>query len=251
MNKLEHILNKLRKLMDLQNSARECGEEGEANAAAAGISRLLAEYDLTLQDIPDEAKPIDPVDIERIEYRFKYSQHRWYWNLLDVVAKHNNCTIIRTREFMGKSMQDKYYQVIGRKKNREVVLYLISFLVHRFIHIGRTRYPQWKLKHIRETGTAAPAMGEFMKDFLTGCVVGLNEKLEQEKKKLPQEKMNALVLSNRTAIEDFMKDMNIKTSRSRSSEMDERILAEGYKEGLNININPGLEGKGEKKVLTD
>ena len=116
MNKLEHILNKLRKLMDLEASARQCGEEGEANAAAAGISRLLAEYDLTLQDIPDEIKPVDPIGIERIEYQFKYRQYRWYWDLLDVVAEHNSCSIIRTRDYQERDRVDTYYQVIGRKK---------------------------------------------------------------------------------------------------------------------------------------
>lgn len=243
MDKLEHILNKLRKLMDLQNSARECGQEGEANAAAAGISRLLAEYDLTLQDIPDEIKPVDPIGIERIEYQFKYRQYRWYWDLLDVVAEHNNCTVIRTRDYKYGNVTETYYQIIGRKKNREVVLYLISFLAHKFIHIGRSKYPAWKMKHIRETGTAASAMGIFMKDFLSGCVIGVDEKFKEEKKNLPQDKLNALVLANKTEIEEFMKDMNVKDARSRSSQMNERIVAEGYKTGKNVEIQQGLEQK--------
>ena len=70
--KLQRILDKLRKLMDLQSSARSIGNEGEANAAAAGISRLLKEYDLTLEDIPAEARPQNPVDLEEIPYRFNY-----------------------------------------------------------------------------------------------------------------------------------------------------------------------------------
>ena len=249
MNKLEHILNKLRKLMDLEASARQCGEEGEANAAAAGISRLLAEYDLTLQDIPDEIKPVDPIGIERIEYQFKYRQYRWYWDLLDVVAEHNSCSIIRTRDYQERDRVDTYYQVIGRKKNREVVLYLISFLANKFIHIGRSKYPAWKMKHIRETGTAAPAMGIFMKDFLSGCVIGVDEKFREEKKNLPQDKLNALVLANKTEIEEFMKDMNVKDARSRSSQMNERIVAEGYKTGKEVEIKQGLEQQGNKQKL--
>ena len=53
---LSRILEKLRKLMDLKESATQCGEFGEANAAAAGITRLLREYDLTMQDIPSDRK---------------------------------------------------------------------------------------------------------------------------------------------------------------------------------------------------
>lgn len=40
-NKRNRILDKLRKLTDLRDSAKALGNEGEANAAAAGISRLL------------------------------------------------------------------------------------------------------------------------------------------------------------------------------------------------------------------
>lgn len=36
--KIDRILEKLRKLMDLEASARNLGNEGEANAAAAGIN---------------------------------------------------------------------------------------------------------------------------------------------------------------------------------------------------------------------
>ena len=53
MSKQDRILEKLRKLMNLQQSAEALGNEGEAHAAAAGISRLLLEYNLTLNDIPD------------------------------------------------------------------------------------------------------------------------------------------------------------------------------------------------------
>lgn len=39
--KKDKILEKLRKLMNLKESATALGNEGEANAAAAGITRLL------------------------------------------------------------------------------------------------------------------------------------------------------------------------------------------------------------------
>lgn len=51
--KKDKILEKLRKLMNLKESATALGNEGEANAAAAGITRLLMEYNLTENDIPE------------------------------------------------------------------------------------------------------------------------------------------------------------------------------------------------------
>ena len=56
MVKRDKILEKLRKLMNLKESATELGNEGEANAAAAGITRLLMEYNLSESDIPEQEK---------------------------------------------------------------------------------------------------------------------------------------------------------------------------------------------------
>lgn len=51
------IVEKLKKLMRLQEGAKKIGSEGEANAAAAAISRLLTQYNLSLMDIdPEERK---------------------------------------------------------------------------------------------------------------------------------------------------------------------------------------------------
>ena len=51
--KRDKILEKLRKLMNLKESAKALGNEGEAHAAAAGIARLLMEYNLSEEDIPE------------------------------------------------------------------------------------------------------------------------------------------------------------------------------------------------------
>ena len=139
--------------MDLKVSATECGELGEANAAAAGITRLLREYDLTLQDIPAEQKVLDPVDIEDVPFRFTYSQHKWYWVLQDVIARHNSCEIIRSRMSSGGKTIETSYKVVGRKQHREVVLYLISFCAHQFITIGKRKYADYKINHIKQHNT--------------------------------------------------------------------------------------------------
>lgn len=248
-NNLQHILEKLRKLMDLKESATQCGELGEAHAAAAGITRLLKEYDLTLQDVPEEQKPQDPVDMEVVPFSFPYMQHKWYWVLMDVLAKHNSCCTIRSRQMLGNKMVDCTYSVIGRKQHRQVVLYLISFCAHQFIRIGKRKYPVWKYDYIRSTGRIPPPMGTYIKSFLLGCVDGLNEKLKQERNDLPQGKLGALVLANRTALDEFLKNMEVNRARQRAIRVDGSILEEGREVGRNINLQKGIEGKEEKPLF--
>lgn len=242
--KLDRILEKLRKLMDLKESATMCGEVGEANAAAAGISRLLKEYDLTLQDIPEKLKEADPVDMETLTFRFSYMQYGWYWNLLDCLARYNGCQIIRTTKLDKDSMKMvTAYQVVGRKHNREVVSYLASFLCHQFIHIGRTGYPAYKLKYLKLTGQRPDALGKFMKSFLQGCVEGLEVKLHEEQRTLPQDKLTALVKVEKAALDDFLKSMDIKDYRERNKQFEELARADGWAAGYNVSIHKGVEGK--------
>lgn len=250
-NNIQKILEKLRKLMDLKVSATECGELGEANAAAAGITRLLREYDLTLQDIPAEQKVLDPVDIEDVPFRFTYSQHRWYWALQDVIASHNSCEIIRSQSRQNGKALDTSYKVVGRKQHREVVLYLISFCAHQFITIGKRKYPDYKINHIKQTGTTPKPLSEYMKQFLLGCVDGLYYKLEEEQNNIPKEKLNALVVANKNALDAFMADMDVKNARLRPIKADERIVKEGYQTGRNINLQKGIadNGQNRKKLI--
>lgn len=73
MEKRDKILEKLRKLMNLKESATELGNEGEANAAAAGITRLLMEYNLSESDIPEQEKIDNPVISEEIPFKTEMS----------------------------------------------------------------------------------------------------------------------------------------------------------------------------------
>ena len=246
--KLQRILDKLRKLMDLQSSARSIGNEGEANAAAAGISRLLKEYDLTLEDIPAEARPQNPVDLEEIPYRFNYMRHPWYWNMIETLALFNGCKTFKTQKFTEGHWND-CYELAGRKRNREVVLYLISFLGHKFLSIGREKYKSYKLDCLIKNGRTPCTADGFMKNFLLGCVVGLYHKLEEEKQSMPAEKTTALAMVHSNEIKQFIQNLGIEvnTARHRKIIADKEVVDKGYIVGRNIEINQGLSDTQKKK----
>lgn len=241
---LQHILEKLRKLMDLKNSATECGNLGEANAAAAGITRLLKLYDLTLQDIPDGQKALDPVDIEDVPFRFTYRQFRWYWALLDTLAAHNGCEIIRERTFRGRSVVATDFRIIGRRRNREVTLYLISFCAHRFIAAGRNAYSRWRLDYMRSTGLTPMPLASYMKSFLVGCVDGLAERLRSELADIPSERLGALVRADKAALADFMATMTVSNARHRPIRVNGQVLQAGREVGLTTELQRGLGADG-------
>jgi hypothetical protein len=69
---LDKIKGKLQKLMKLYEGAKKIKSEGEANAAAAAIQRLLAEYNLSMGDIERDEED-DAIKEEIMScYRIKF-----------------------------------------------------------------------------------------------------------------------------------------------------------------------------------
>ena len=238
---IEKILNKLRKLTALQQSARELGNEGEANAAAAGISRLLTEYNLSLNDIPENEKPSDPVDIEDIPVYKPYSQYKWQTNLIVTLSHFNYTYSLQSLHYNEKKHKgEKIFQIVGRKKNREVVSYLYSFLCHKFVTIGRQKYEGYKLNYIKSTGLTPPTLTVYMKSFLQGCVSGLWKKLEEERSSFGKN-IIALVQSTESEINKYMENLNLKKApKRRKSTYDAEIYDEGYNTGSTIHLEKGI-----------
>lgn len=237
----DKIFEKLRKLMNLKESALSLNNEGEANAAASGITRLLMEYNLTENDIPEQEKIDNPIVSEEIPYRTKVENGPWYKSLVSVLSEYNmcRCLIISCRKDM--RLTRERFQVVGRKKNVEVVLYLISFLSNQFIKVGREKYPDYKRKCIYAFGRTPLSLNRFMKSFLIGCVSGLSDKLEETKQSITsQTDIAALVLSTKGEIDDFLKDEKIGKARNNKSIIDKMSAVIGAQIGYNIEVNKGV-----------
>lgn len=238
--KKNKILEKLRKLMNLKESATALGNEGEANAAAAGITRLLMEYNLTENDIPEQEKLENPIVSEEISFKAEISGN-WYETLVSVVCEYNMCRnlIVSTRT-NGRMKRDKF-EIIGRKKNVEVVLYLISFLAHQFIAIGKRDYPQYEHDCIWMYGKHPQSLKVYLKSFLYGCVIGVNDKFEEGKKVLEKEtNITALVHTTKSEIDDFLKGEKIGKARDSKAEIDTLCAMQGMTVGKNIEICKGI-----------
>ena len=232
---LNKIWDKIRKISALKQSATEIGEEGEAQAAAAAITRLLLKYDLSLDDIPDEEKTKNKIVLRDIDFRVSYDNLQWFSFLIGSVCNANSC-----QHFTGVKMSDKnkivkVHKVVGREKNVEIVLYLVSFLSNHFLSAAR------KKRKI----SSYSSVQLFMKSFLLGCVFGLTKKLEQEKKSFTESEVTALTVRTSQEIDDFFKEQNLRITDGRKStirELDPSSFSDGVEVGKNTEISQGLDG---------
>ena len=236
--KIDRILEKLRKLMDLEASARNLGNEGEANAAAAGINRLLLDYNLELEDVPAEQKIKDPVEHELVEMHnnIPYMDAQWYRTLFDVICNYNLCKALRS------TTDRTCLYVVGRKTNRETCLYLFSFLTSSFVRLGRENYKQFKWQCLRR-GVTCPTAAVYMKSYLLGCCEGLENKFKDEQAAM-QCNVTALVVSNNKVLQDFLDKEGVgKGRRTRQQDVIGEAYRTGNDDGYNIQIKKGVTGK--------
>lgn len=238
---MQRILEKLRKLMDLKVSALECGEPGEANAAAAGITRLLREYDLTLQDIPDSQKPQEPVDIEPVPFRFTYMHHKWYWALLDVLAKHNNCTIIRTRTKRGPGASN--VSIMSSDANCiEGWCFTLSRSVRTASYTSASEDTQLEGRLPALDGAHAARHGRVHEELPRRlCRRAAPEAVRRTGTAAARE-LTALVVAHQAEIDEYLASMDVKTARTRPVKVDEKVLEEGREVGRSISLQKGLDG---------
>lgn len=241
--KKDKILEKLRKLMNLKESATALGNEGEANAAAAGITRLLMEYNLTENDIPEQEKLENPIVSEEIPFKMDING-RWYSDLVSVVCEYNMCRCLIISKFNNGRRKGSEFEIIGRKKNVEVVLYLISFLSHQFITIGKRNYVEYKHDCVWKYGKYPKSLIMYLKSFLYGCVIGLSEKLDESKKALETENnITALVRTTESEIDDFLKGQKIGKARESKSDIDALCAMRGIEIGKNVEICKGIHAE--------
>ena len=236
----DKILAKLRKLMNLKESASALGNEGEAMAAAAGISRLLFMYNLSETDIPEQERIDNPIMAKEIPFKPEVGSGRWYELLVNCICKFNLCECLFISTYKKERYSADSFRIIGREKNIEVVLYLVSFLSNRFYQIGKKKYPNYKEKCFF-MGCTAKSEAMYLRSFLLGCVIGLNDKLTSERREMCDRRdMMAVEVSSRSEIEDFLNGEDITEKKYKQPEVDLACAKEGYNEGRIVEINKGL-----------
>lgn len=237
--RLEKIIGKIRKLLRLEEGAREIGSEGEADKAAEMVTKLLKEYNLSLLDISckevcgeDRIKQGDDI---HAAWDFNYRLARMLMNLL---ARHNDCRLL-------VSPAKKNFSLVGTEGSVNVCRWLYEYLTEAFSKIGRERFRRLEEeeKKLRVLHMASP--GEYRKfkskwtdSFLMGCMGGLEHQLDSRE---VNEKETGLSLYMGQRIDEWIeREMpGIRNARKQKTpDLIGSVYLQGEAEGKRISLSP-------------
>ena len=196
---MDKVINKLKKLIAHEESARAIGNVAEAEAFAQKIQEWLTTHNLSMSEVEIHAAQDSPIDGEPVQDELTNIED-WHRVLLANIARINGCHPLEHR--LG------FQIVVGRQQDREIVINLYKYfeklgedLAEKFALAGQ----QHSIFSSELTDFYSVSSSFFNSEtrrnsFLLGFVASVSQRLEEINRKQTAESENtaALVfLSNR------------------------------------------------------
>jgi len=244
-DKIKVIISRIKKLMKHAESAKSLGSLEEAETFSAKVEELMIEYNIELSQIKinqneDEFEKWQYS--EKINYKDNQAGQRWRLDLVEVLSKHNFCNYTW-------NSGTKTFRVYGRMENVDTVVWMYNFLSIGLYNLAVKMYniPNFDFDYriIYNNNRYF-----FLKDWLTGAVQGINNKLQKQKdQSIYSDKLTGLILYNSEALERYLllTNKNVKTVKTKEVQIVGPAYESGIKAGENYVINPPLStGKSHK-----
>lgn len=229
MEASESILNKIKKLHALTESAKQVNSLAEAEAATLVMTKLLTKYNLSLMDINTSAEKGVTVDVKKSEsilVRNLYGR-QWKERLLMVLCRYNYCQMIGagSRVFL-----------LGTEFNMMTVIDLFNSLQSVYLHSAKTAMEGLKPK-LKGGQNTEKYKRKWITSFLLGCSIGLSVKLERQKDIYTTD----LAICHSSAIEKY-KSENLKLCNkpAQTFKPNDSAYTKGFYKGLDTFLNKSL-----------
>lgn len=246
------ILDKLRKLIAMEKSARSIGSLAEAEAFASKVQELLSKHKLEMSEVElNEQEESDPIDWEHVAtddagFRTLRSGVLWQIQIADGIAKANGCRMIRAN-------RSNNVIFAGRKSDRELCKILFIYILELSKEMNTKAAKEYKretLKRVQQTYGGvdiAPAhLARLQKEFKQSWYFGFAEAVRArfiakwEEMKAQYAQCAAIVHIDQTKklVDEFLKG---KIGRGRSMQRNlsnESGYNSGKSSGEAINLTP-------------
>lgn len=247
MSEKETLIIRIKKLLDKANSTDSIHEK---TALMAKAQELLQTYNLEIETITSFDADGKKITEERISY-----SDFWEAQLMHIICSNNFATSFRVNG------TDKIC-VIAQTNNISVITYMFSFFRNAVLNLSLNSYQnllEEKKKQLTEIGININDFKKqfndlkktHMEDFINGAVSGISAKLREQKREAERSNSNltALILRNGADLSKYMERYKIRQGRARKVRVSD-AYNEGYRAGKNINMNSGVGGSNNNKLIS-
>lgn len=221
MNNHERLIDRVRKLLNLATSTNE----HEAAAAATKAHALLAEYNLTLADVGEEARASSATK-SRTKTRKKLEC--WAYDLAKYVSEAFDCDYYHRG--------DGQTTFIGVGADAEVCAWTFGYLYKTLLRMAST-YMRDKWYY---TNTAQRQMRA---SYLLAATIIVGKRLREQKRTAPVNS-DALVLVKAEAVRAAMPN-DLRVRDFKEQPLDADSVRAGVKAGHSIPLDAPLKGDGQ------
>ena len=237
---MDNITEKIKKLLALSQSSNE----NEATAAAAKVTEMLTQYNLTLADLG--GLTVEPIDEMTIDQSLKNVP--WKMFLLQAIAQVNYCVAFSRSTHYGPVRA----VVIGRPTNILIIQQLYEYLVTAVDRVTKEAIAAYKVELSGKTRT-------FANNFRKGCAIRIKERLEEQRRQIESEGIPAtattsavdalvccsLVERESSAIDTYLAPFGLVIGQKKS-----RVSGDGYAAGIEAGSRIGLNKQVKQSATT-
>lgn len=250
------LLARIRKMLavaEIRGDENPENREGEIANAAAMASRMMAELNISMDDIEslnEEARALEEQNKRPMHVVFKGAdsniEMQWKNVLISELAEANFCTVLTSRSH--------HFYIIGRPHNVAMVNELIAFVVPQVKEMS-----VYASGHRKKTGNVYDDIEisriptpTYRLSYCMGVASRLGQRLRQQRHtdEVELQGTKALVLDTTEANREYMKTQwpsvfgdNAKTRRSgrgpKGNQTDQRAWGHGYNDGDKVSTSVG------------
>lgn len=283
---IKAIIEKLRKLIMHEQSARTIGNVAEAEAFASKIQDLLTAHKLGMSDVEFDARDAnEPVGYERVDYtEIRGAGHQmkvfWILELAGAVARVNGCeSLVMMPHRRARSARSIAF--VGRTSDRELAKIVFIYLAElceelaakstkeerdeqavQFLERNNLPIPFWIDREQRTAATIIPPyaksvfrkwMANYTESWKTGFSSAVSKRLDARYSETlaASGKGGALVhiKKDALAVKEFLSGENVRQAPVRTSSTADGYEA-GQSMGESVNLSPnrfdGAKGRASR-----
>lgn len=172
----EKVIERVQKMYAKAQSLKQIGNEAEAEAFMAGVYKTLAAHKLDASVLTIEQQDrTDPMGTQWVNWTkagmaAKKKRIAWQERLTAAVAQAFFCKLL-------VSAGSSQVMLVGRKQDRDVAEYMITFLIGTAERLSQSAY--WAERHRVHQRTGGWGVGTYKESWLRGFVARMTERLAE------------------------------------------------------------------------